>query len=145
MTFYIIAESSTDPEYHLTLAPGFEAQPHSDLGGVLNVVANSSTIQIIPSGLSQFATQTGDRVSVLKILRTDQIKRLHEILAWEVFTRGEHFVEPRFVYDGFHPHITGANMTTVFKPFDTIKLTQYSDGTFSTRDEVTLRSRNGNH
>lgn len=145
MTFYIVAEASASPGVHITLAPAFELTQISSLAGMLTPVRGFGAFGAVPQELATFTSREGESVSVLKLERSPALLKLHAILVHGVEARGGKFVNSNFIRDGFQPHISGAALDAQLPIFDTLKLSQYSYGEFTTHAQLDLRIHRGNH
>ena len=145
MTFYIIAEASESPGVHVTLSPAFEISNASSLAGILNSALGFGPFGVTPHEMAVFTSREGEDVSVLKLKLSPALMKLHAILAHAIEGRGGKFVNPSFIRGGFQPHISGSDYDSRLPLFDSLKLSQYSDGNFTTLAQLDLRTHRGNH
>lgn len=137
MSYYIVLESSVDESFHVTLLPAFsfDEERYSlksfihDVEIALSDFRFKDGFSVVGNSEEVFTSSDNESVPVLTV-KNAVLMEVHYALVSVAFLYDVCFVNDSFVGDGYSPHISGADLTTVIPVFDSVSLSRFVDEGF---------------
>lgn len=148
MTYFVILESSTGVDFHVTLLPGFyfdeERLSLSDFVNELEAALSGfdfeGGVSLVGEAEEVFVNSNGGDVPVLTISEP-VVTEAHLALLGVARGFGVKFVNELLIGEGYRAHVSGADSTTELPVFDFVSLSKLVDGRFETVRLNPMRSR----